>query len=57
MFFFKSKMYCNINQKLAKQFILHSAEAYSEPFQTLEVTFSNVVDNSLEVTIFEKTPS
>ena len=57
MFFFKSKIYCNINQKLAKQFTLHSAEAYSEPFQTLEVTFSNVVDNSLEVTIFEKTPS
>ena len=32
--YFKPKIYCNINQKLAKQFTLHSAEAFSEPFQT-----------------------
>ena len=31
--YFKPKIYCNINQKLAKQFTLHSAEAYSEPLQ------------------------
>ena len=31
--FFKPKIYCNINQKLAKQFTLHWAEAYKEPFQ------------------------
>ena len=27
-------MYGNINRKLVKQFTLHSAEAYSQPFQT-----------------------
>ena len=32
--YFKPKQYSNKNQKLAKQFTLHSAEAYSEPFQT-----------------------
>ena len=32
--YFKPKIYYNINQQLAKQFILHSAEASSEPFQT-----------------------
>ena len=32
--YFKPKIYCNISQKVAKQFSLHSAEAYSEPFQT-----------------------
>ena len=32
--YFKPKMYCDINQTLVKQFTLHSAEAYSEPFQT-----------------------
>ena len=26
----------NINQKLAKQFTLHAAEAYSDPFQTFK---------------------
>ena len=33
---FKHKIYCNISiqQNLAKQFTLHSAEAYSEPFPT-----------------------
>ena len=31
---FRPKIYCNINQKLAKLFILHSVEAYSELFQT-----------------------
>ena len=31
--YFKLKIYCNINQKLAKQFTLHSTEAYSELFQ------------------------
>ena len=30
----KPKIYCNINQKLAKSLILYSAEAYPEPFQT-----------------------
>ena len=32
--YFKPKLYCNIYQNLAKQFTLHSVEAYSEPFQT-----------------------
>ena len=33
---FKHKIYCNIyiQQNLAKQFTLHAAEAYSEPFPT-----------------------
>ena len=34
IYYFKSKICCNINQKLAKQFTLHSVEDYSEPFQT-----------------------
>ena len=32
--YFKPKIYCNINQKLAGKFTLHSAEAHLEPFQT-----------------------
>ena len=32
--YFKPKLYCNIYQNLAKQFTLHSVEAYSELFQT-----------------------
>ena len=32
--YFKPKRYCNINQKLAKQFTLYPPEAYSERFQT-----------------------
>ena len=32
--YFKSKIYSYIKQKQAKRFTLHSAEAYSEPFQT-----------------------
>ena len=31
---FRHEIYCNIQQNLAKQFALHSAEAYSEPFPT-----------------------
>ena len=32
--YFKPKIYCNINQELAKQFTLHSAKGYSEPLET-----------------------
>ena len=32
--YFKTKIYCNKKQKWAKQFTLHSAEVYSEPFET-----------------------
>ena len=31
--YFRSRIYCNIQKNLAKQFTLHSAEACSEPFQ------------------------
>ena len=31
------KIYCNIQQNLAKQFTLHSAEAHSEPHQTSKI--------------------
>ena len=34
--YFKPKIYCNITQKMAKQFTLHSAEAYSKRFQTFK---------------------
>ena len=47
--YFKPKIYCNIYQSLAKQFNLHSANAYSEPFQTSKKEIT-----SLEVTIFGK---
>ena len=31
--YFRPKIYCNICQNLAKQFTLHLADAYSEPFE------------------------
>ena len=31
--YFRPNIYCNIYQNLAKQFTLHSVEAYLEPFQ------------------------
>ena len=37
--YFKPKIYCNINQKLAKEFPLHSEEKYPEPFQTSSYLF------------------
>ena len=33
-YYLEPEIYCNINQKLVKKFTLHSAKAYSGPFQT-----------------------
>ena len=48
--YFKPKIYCNMYLNLAKQFILHSAEAYSEPFLASKQKFIA----SLEVSILTK---
>ena len=53
--YFKHNIYYNIQQNLSKQFTLHSAEAYSEPYQTSKIElFSKIVDSFHLLTIFSK---
>ena len=44
--YFKYKIYCNILQNLSKQFPLHSAEVYSEPYEASKIQLFSKIYNT-----------